>query len=175
MSVSEGFVCHIKDYFFTKFPDIKFMQNKEDGNYRPHHLCVKDDSSGLIWVVPMSTKIEKYRKLYDDKISKYGRCDTIVLGSYCGKDCAFLIQNMFPVVPKYIDHIHTVSENPVPVHSEIHKLVHSKVQKVLTLANRGTKLTFTDISAISYSLLEELKVDFLEEAAITTEDDEIEL
>ena len=32
-----------------------------------------------------------------------------------GKKAAFLIQNMFPVILKYIDHIHTKNGNPVPV------------------------------------------------------------
>jgi len=35
-----------------------------------------------------------------------GKCIKIVIGEYTGVNAAFLLQNMFPVLPKYIDHIH---------------------------------------------------------------------
>jgi len=36
-------------------------------------------------------------------MKKYKKCDTIVIGNYRGREHAFLIQNMFPTLEKYIE------------------------------------------------------------------------
>ena len=40
---------------------------------------------------------EKFRTIHDKQVQKYGRCLTIVLGEFDGREAAFLLQNMFPV------------------------------------------------------------------------------
>ena len=42
----------------------------------------------------------------ETKGKKYGRCNTIVIGKFAGKENAYLIQNAFPIIGKYLDHIH---------------------------------------------------------------------
>ena len=37
-------------------------------------------------------------------------CDTIIIGKYKNREQAFLLQNMFPVTEKYIDHIDTTRD-----------------------------------------------------------------
>ena len=44
------------------------MANKENGNYRPTYYCTKDENTGLLWVVPMSTKFDKYQAEYDKQV-----------------------------------------------------------------------------------------------------------
>ena len=62
----EGFVYHIKDDYFAKVNDEKLMKNKEIGTYRPTFLCLKDKKNdGILWVVPMSTRVEKYQIIYE--------------------------------------------------------------------------------------------------------------
>jgi hypothetical protein len=111
----EGYAYHIKDSYFTLVNDPALMQNKEDGTYRPTFYCMKDEKTALLWVVPMSTRIEKYKAILQKQAARYGKCLTIVLGKFDGKDCAFLLQNMFPITEEYLDHIHTKNGNPVPV------------------------------------------------------------
>lgn len=67
------------------------------------------DNNEIMWFIPMSSKINKYKSIVEDKMKKYKKCDTIVIGNYKGRDHAFLIQNMFPIIPKYIDHIDIVN------------------------------------------------------------------
>lgn len=47
----------------------------------------------------------------------------LILGEFDGQNAAFLIQNMFPVTEKYIDHIHTKNGNPVPVKRELQRVI----------------------------------------------------
>lgn len=157
--INLGYVYHIKDDYFSKVEDPKLMKNKENGNYRPTYYCMKDEYSELLWVIPMSTKVDKYKKIYDKNVDKYGKCITIVLGAYSGEKAAFLIQNMFPIIPKYIDHIHTINNVPVPVHSVIQSVIISNVKEVLQLYKRNIRIVFPDIKQIADIMLSELQYD----------------
>ena len=102
MEIKEGYVYHIKSSYFDFINDEKLMKNHEGNSTRPNYFCIKTESNEIMWFIPMSSKVEKYKSIVKDKISKYNKCDTIVIGNYRGRDHAFLIQNMFPITPKYI-------------------------------------------------------------------------
>ena len=42
--------------------------------------------------------MEKYKKLRDKKITKYGNCDSILIKEFLGQESVFLLQNMFPTI-----------------------------------------------------------------------------
>lgn len=66
MNIQSGFYYHIKDIFFEDVQDSALMANKENGNYRPHYLAIQDSQNHKIyWMVPVSSKIEKYQKIYN--------------------------------------------------------------------------------------------------------------
>ena len=73
------------------------MQNKEGGTYRPTFYCLRDNKTSLLWMVPLSSRVEKFKAIHDKQVTKYGKCLTIVLGEFDGKEAAFLLQNMFPI------------------------------------------------------------------------------
>lgn len=154
----EGYVYHIKDEFFEKVKDDKLMKNKENGTYRPTFYCLKDETTELLWVVPMSSRVEqKYQALHDKQEERYGESLMIVLGEFDNKKAAFLIQNMFPITEKYLDHVHTKNGNPVPVKVKLQEEVRAKVQKVRGMTKRGKKIVFPDIKRIEAIMLEELQ------------------
>ena len=97
------------------------------------------ENDNILWFIPMSSKVEKYEEIIKDKIQKYKKCDTIVIGNYRGRDNAFLIQNMFPIINKYIDHIDTVQGKALQVPSETRKLILDKVNKIFKLKSRRNK------------------------------------
>ena len=80
--------------------------------------------------------MEKYKRLQEQKIQKNGICDTIVIGKYKGKKSAFLIQNIFPITEKYIDHIDTVRDKAVPVVKGTQEEISKKVNKVFKLKQK---------------------------------------
>ena len=60
--IKPGFVYHIKDLYFNIAKDDKLMRNHEGGAYRPTYFCLKDEKTGLMWVIPMSGQINKYSR-----------------------------------------------------------------------------------------------------------------
>ena len=155
MDYQEGYVYHIKHEYFIKANDPNLMQNKENGNYRPTFYCMRDEKTALLWLVPLSSRIEKFQAIYDKQIEKYGNCLTIVMGEYDGKQAAFLLQNMFPITEKYLDHIHTRNNNPVPVKYSIQTEISTKMKRILQLHARGKKIVFPNISKLEHLMLEE--------------------
>lgn len=59
----------IKDQYFADFPNDKYMQNK--GENRPHYYAIMD-SDGIYWMIPVSSKVEKFRAKILDVESKAG-------------------------------------------------------------------------------------------------------
>lgn len=77
------------------------LYNKENGNYRPHYYAIQDKTNPKIyWMIPISSQVEKYKLIIKQKEKKYGKCNTIVIGKFAGKENAFLIQNAFPIIDK---------------------------------------------------------------------------
>jgi hypothetical protein len=158
MEFKEGFAYHIKDDYFSKVNDDKLMQNKENGNYRPTYFCMRDSRNPLLlWVVPMSTKIEKYESIQKKQIEKYGKCLTIVIGDFDGKANAFLLQNMFPVTCGYLSHVHTRNNNPVPVGHSLRKEIQTNMKQLQILISRGIKVVFPDVRRLERLMIAELE------------------
>ena len=133
------------------------MQNKEGGTYRPTFYCLRDNKTSLLWRVPLSSRVEKFKAIHDKQMAKYGKCLTIVLGEFDGKEAAFLLQNMFPIRDYYLDHIHTRNDNPVPVKHSIHREVTTRMKKIRQLHSKGKKVVFPDIDRLEQIMLAEVK------------------
>lgn len=158
MNIQSGFYYHIKDVFFDEVQDDALMANKEDGNYRPHFLAIQDfHNSGIYWMIPVSSKFEKYKIIYNHQIVKYKKCTKIVLGKCNGQDAAFLIQNAFPTTADYFDHIHTSKGKPLSLHGTTAKLIADNLEYNLRLHKRGISLFYTDVDHIYDLMKEKLK------------------
>lgn len=99
MQINIGCFYFIKDSYFEIIDDAELMQNKENGNKRPCYYCFKSKKyDHIIWFIPISTKIDKYEKVYNHKIQKQVKLgkrpsiDTIVFGEVANTYSAFLIQ-----------------------------------------------------------------------------------
>lgn len=158
MEIRQGYSYHIKDEFFDMVQDRYLMSNKENGNYRPHFYAIQDKKNqSLYWMIPISSQVEKYKIIIEKKKRKYGKCNTIIIGKFAGKENAFLIQNAFPIIAEFFDHIHTVENRPVTVHNELNRIITENLGEVLALYNRGIHLIFTDIDKIRTIMEQELE------------------
>ncbi|MCL2874163.1 MAG: hypothetical protein FWE29_04445 [Defluviitaleaceae bacterium] len=155
-NIKPGYVYHIKDSYFEAVNDDKLMRNHEGGAYRPTYFCLKDKKTGLLWIVPMSSRVDKYQAIVDRDIKRYGKCLKIFVGEYANKPNAFLFQNIFPIIPKYISHIHTIGQNPVPVNERLQALLDMNFREIKRLHKRGAKLIFPDIDRLEEIMLNEL-------------------
>jgi hypothetical protein len=137
------------------------MQNKENGNKRPCYYCFKSrEYDNIIWFIPVSTKIDKYKKIYDNKIQKqikFGKnpsIDTIVFGNVANTYSAFLIQNMFPVTEEYIESQYIKNKVAIKLSNKLQTEIISKATKVLNLYNHGMKnIIFPNVDRILEQLL----------------------
>ena len=95
------------------------MKNKETVNGqvhdRPCFYTFQDNSTGIYWMIPFSSQVSKFKKIYNSKIQKYKCCDTIAFGEVLGHEKAFLIQNMCPITSEYIKNEYIDSNANVPV------------------------------------------------------------
>lgn len=149
MKLEQGYSDHIKNEFFELINDKNLMSNKENSNYRPHYCALKDSKNQqLYWMIPISSKVDKYKNIIEKKIEKYGSCDTICLGYFAGDERAYLLQNAFPIKEEYIDHIHTVNNMPIRIHKQLEEKLESMLNKLISLKNKGINMFFTDIDII---------------------------
>ena len=157
MEVKQGYSYHIKNVFFELVKDKYLMSNKEDGNYRPHFLAIQDNKNKeLYWMIPISSQVEKYKKIIVKKVKRYGKCNTIIIGKFAGRENAFLIQNAFPIISSYLDHVHTIENKPVTIHSELERELSVNLREVLAMYRLGIRLIFSDIEGIQRKMEEEL-------------------
>lgn len=140
MKVKTGYLYHIKDEFFDAVNDSKLMTNHERGKKRPTYFTIKDKN--ILWFIPLSSKVEKYQKIINRKIEKYGFCNTIFIRKILGKDSVILFQNAFPTLEKYIDHVHTYNGVSAKVSSLLKEEILNNFKYLLKLKNRGINLSF---------------------------------
>ncbi len=156
MKIQTGYLYHIKDEFFDVVNDSNLMSNHERGKKRPTYFTIKDKD--ILWFIPLSSKIGKYKKIVDKKIEKYGVCNSILIREILGNESAILIQNAFPTLEKYIDHVHLLSNGkPAKVISSISKEILANFKQMLKLKKKGINFFFTDIDKIKNQMKDEIK------------------
>ena len=155
MKIETGYLYHIKDEFFDVVNDENLMTNHEKGKKRPTYFTIKDNN--ILWFIPLSSKVEKYKKIVDKKIEKFGFCNTILIENVFDKKTAILLQNAFPTLEKYIDHVHTVDGKPAKISEALGKIILENFEYLLKLKSKGVNLFFTDIDKIKKQMLDELK------------------
>lgn len=155
MNIKTGYIYHIKDEFFDVVNDRNLMSNHERGKKRPTYFIIEDKE--ILWFIPLSSKVEKYQKIIDKKIEKFGFCNTIMIEEILGKKCAILLQNAFPTLKKYIDHVHTINGIPAKVPETLSKIILVNFKNLLKLKSKGINLFFVDIDKIKMQMLNELE------------------
>lgn len=68
MEIKQGYVYHIKEEYFNIVKDDKLMINHEGNATRPNYFCLQFNNCNILWFIPMSSKVEKYQKIIDEKL-----------------------------------------------------------------------------------------------------------
>lgn len=156
MIVEDGKFYFIRDEFFEIFKDYGLMGNKEQGNKRPCYFCFRDrKDKSIVWFVPISTKYEKYNKIFEYKKSKSGNKPVynFVFGNVLGKKAVFLIQNIFPTTEKYIEEKYTNSNKDVEIPTIVKDEIIRTSLRVVRLAEAGVNIPFYNIMEMKNMLL----------------------
>lgn len=146
MKLQTGYIYHIKDEFFDVMNDKNLMRNHERGRKRPTYFAIKDED--ILWFIPLSSKVDKYKKIIDNKIKRYGFCNTILIRNVISKPCAILLQNAFPTLEKYIDHVHVANYVPTKVSAKLKEEILHNFKYLMKLKKKGINLFFADTDKI---------------------------
>ena len=149
MEIIEGKLYFIKDEFIEKFnPKYHLMENKEVGTKRPTYFCFRDKKDkNILWFVPMSSKYEKYLKIYKYiKQKKEIEPNNFVFArNLAGKKAVFLIQNMFPTLGKNIEKVYKKAGISIKVPKAVREEIDKKTRDIFALTNKGIIATFTNL------------------------------
>ena len=154
MVIEDGKFYFIKDEFFDLFKDYGLMVNKENGNKRPCYFCFRDrKDKDIIWFVPISTKYEKYKKIYEYKKQKQRRVYNFVFGEVVGKKAVFLIQNIFPTTEEYVLEKYITENKDVEIALNVRNKVIAYSRQVIMKAEQGINIPFYNILDMEKVLL----------------------
>ena len=163
--MESGHFYFFNDDYFIDFPDDNLMKNKETINGqvhgRPSFYAFQDPKTLLYWMIPISSQLPKFKKLYNEKTANGKPCDTIVFGDLLGHEKAFLIQNMCPILPKYIDneYIDARINIPAKINGALEKDIIQKAKKILALVRHGNAfLIKPDVLKIEKELLDSIMI-----------------
>ncbi len=140
--VEQGFYI-ISDDFFKDFPDAYLKGNKNE--HRPHCYALPDKSTGLYWMIPMSSRIDKYKRIISKREQAGKPCHILHIAKLDnGKESVFLIQDIFPVTEKYIVRKYTIAGNHLRITSEhLAKIIVQKSRRTIGMIRKGIKFTPT--------------------------------
>ena len=144
----------IKDEFFSEMNDPYLKGNKSAN--RPHYYCFKEEEN-IYWMIPLSSRIDKYKAIMAKQESKGRRCNILHIAKLDnGRESAFLIQDIFPITDKYIARAYTIANQPLILTSEkTAGEIDKKARKVIKLIKHGVKFTPTQPDVLR--ILEKLK------------------
>lgn len=131
----------IKDEFFVRMNEPFLKGNKNE--CRPHYYCFEDD--GVIWMIPLSSQIEKYELIINKRKQRDMSCDILhILTLDDNRKSVFLIQDIFPITEEYIEREYLLHGNHLMLTSEKSaRLIEKKARKVIRLLKHGVKFTET--------------------------------
>ena len=119
---------------------IHISRGNKAGN-RPHYYCFEDNTTGIYWMIPLSSRIDKFRKIIEKKEQAGKPCDILhIVKLDDSRESVFLIQDMFPITEEYIEREYTIAGNHLMLTSEhTAKVIEQKARKVLGMLKRGVK------------------------------------
>lgn len=150
--VEQGKFYYITDEYFDKFNGHGVLLNKAEDEFgkhgRPCFYCFKAED--FCWMIPISSKVEKYEKIFEEKKKRYPNYDGIRFGYVNGNKRAFLTQNICPVTEKYVDSEYMINHNTVSVtiSSELGKELNGIARKIIRFYKKGTRIVLTDLDYI---------------------------
>jgi len=144
----------VKNKYFEDFKNPYWMDNKNEK--RPYYFLLRD-KDGVLWVIPMSSQIENYkRKIAREEVKRgVGNCIYYHTGKVASKERVFLIGDMFPIDESYIKgpfiigEIHYVIRN-----KKLNAELYSKAMRFIRLIEQGVIKSRNDVLGIKKFLIE---------------------
>lgn len=163
MDFISGRLYFIKDEFFEIVGEEYLKMNKDD-TQRPHYYTFKDEDTNLLWVIPCSKQVDKYKQIIQNKINKGKRHNHIQIIKVNGIEQAFLYQDMFPTLEKYIKNPYIKQSTYMEI-KDPKKIssIENNAKEIIKLIRHGVKFTPTqpDVLKIEHMMIEKLNQSLL--------------
>lgn len=155
--IQDSGIYIIRDAFFEKYGNNRYMKNKQES--RPHYYAMAE-KSGVLWMVPMSTNVDKYKRLIYESERRHGsgNCVHYLIAPIYGKDRAFIICDMFPVLPEHVLRPYNINNVPYVLENKnIKKNIRVKALAYLNMVERGVLHSPLNIIETKAALLKSRK------------------
>jgi hypothetical protein len=149
----------VSDEFFKKVNDPYLKINYEDTK-RPHYYAFEETKKGLLWLVPCSLRVDKFRNIVNEREKKGKPTYGIKIIKIQGLERAILFQDMFPTAPRYIEAPYIRGGKEVGVtNAKVIADLERSAKRVISIIRSGIKLmpTQPDILRIERLMLDELR------------------
>jgi len=159
MEIVTGSLYFVSNDFFAKIQDPYLKINYEITK-RPHYFAFRDKKTRLYWLVPCSSKIEKFEQLIQKKQEHHKPTDAIKIVKIFDQKTALLFQDMFPIIATYIDSPYIKGGKPVRISDpKVIQELERNARKIINLLHRGVRFTPTqpDVIKIEQLMLVELQ------------------
>ena len=167
-SFAVGGLYFLSEDFYLRFsslcPYISAPDKRgEDGSGRHGrpHICIGSSHKALLWMVPISSQVEKYEREIAKQTQKYGTCDKVQIVRLSTGTRAALIQNIIPCTPRYIDEQYYNRQTGAAEEIDKEDLyrVCDSARKLIVLHKCSPKcgFLFTDIFGIAEALLQDVR------------------
>lgn len=172
-NITTGNFYFISDTFFDKVQDPYLKINYTETK-RPHYFAFKDENTDLYWLVPCSSKTEKFEKIILKKLQHNRPADAIQIVKVFDKKIALLFQDMFPIAPKYIDSQYFKNKQAVRISDPVVLAALEEVaHRIVNLLRHGVRFTPTQpnvcrIERIMLNELEQTEEETVSKSVLTT-------
>jgi predicted acetyltransferase len=148
MEIKSGYLYFIDDAFFVKVNDPFLKINYSDTS-RPHYVTFLDEKTSLFWLIPCSSKIEKYKKIIEAKQANKKPTDSIKIITIQDMKCVLLFQDMFPINKNYIKEQYIRGGQAVFISNpNLVRELEKTAKKIINLLRRGIRFTPTQPNII---------------------------
>ncbi|MDD2483695.1 MAG: hypothetical protein PHQ50_01510 [Eubacteriales bacterium] len=158
MKIIAGNTYFISDDFFQTVKD-PYLKTNYESTKRPHYFAFQDIQTMLYWLVPCSTKVDKFEDIIRKKQERHKSTDSIKIVVIQDKKTVLLFQDMFPIIDRYILEQYIRGGQPVCITDPktIYDL-EKTAKKIIRLLHHGIKFTPTqpDVMQIEKLMLEEI-------------------
>lgn len=158
MEFVQGSLYFVSDEFFDIVQDSKLMVNYETTR-RPHYYAVRDKKTSLLWMIPCSSRVDKYKSIIADRRKRNKTTIGIRIARAQNVEMVMLLQNMFPVRECYVTDRYFRGGEPMMIaNRRLVEEIEKDVARVIMMMRHGVKLFGgqPDAMRIEKLMLEEL-------------------
>ncbi len=151
-----GKLYFLKDEYLEKF---NLTLNKGPGHDRPFLCCHEDKfCPDIKWMVPLSSKLDRYEEIYRGQIEHTGKCNSIDFTYLFNRKSVVRINAAFPVTDQYVKNIYVNPDTgkDLQIKNKDQNRIEHKLKKLIVIQGQGHNIFYNDVFDMQKRLVNEL-------------------